>query len=63
MHAFDGSHKRYRSRFVPVLLLILVPLTFVSAQTFRGTILGTVTDPNGALVSGARVTRLRQSIP
>ena len=27
-----------------------------SAQTFRGTILGTVTDPNGALVSGAKVT-------
>src|SRR5256714_7206764 len=26
------------------------------AQTFRGTILGTVTDPNGALVPGAKVT-------
>ncbi len=38
--------------------LFLIPLltTVVSAQTFRGTILGTVTDPNGALVSGATVT-------
>ena len=26
------------------------------AQTFRGTILGTVTDPQGAVVSGAKVT-------
>ena len=27
-----------------------------SAQTFRGTILGTVSDPNGAVVPGAAVT-------
>jgi len=27
-----------------------------SAQTFRGTILGTVTDPNGAVVPAATVT-------
>src|SRR5262245_425228 len=38
------------------LLLILFLATALSAQTFRGTILGTVTDPNGAVVSGAKVT-------
>jgi hypothetical protein len=27
-----------------------------SAQTFRGTILGTVTDPNGAVVPAATIT-------
>jgi outer membrane receptor protein involved in Fe transport len=39
--------------FVVFLLLAAVSL---SAQTFRGTILGTVTDPSGAVVSGAKVT-------
>ncbi len=29
--------------------------TFVVGQTFRGTILGTVTDPSGAVVAGATV--------
>src|SRR5450755_1391452 len=40
-----------------VLLLVLLVLsaTFVSAQTFRGTILGTVSDTSGAVVSGATV--------
>ncbi len=40
------------------ILLAFVLLTAVSltAQTFRGTILGTVTDPSGAVVAGATVT-------
>ncbi len=42
--------------FVGGLLLILALALSASAQTFRGTILGTVTDPNGAVVSGATVT-------
>src|SRR5690349_22159806 len=37
------------------LIFILLFATAASAQTFRGTILGTVTDPNGAVVSGATV--------
>ncbi len=40
------------------LLLLFVSLLLASvapAQTFRGTILGTVTDPSGAVVSGATV--------
>ena len=41
------------SRFVLFLLLCTTPLL---AQTFRGTILGTVSDPQGAVVPGAKVT-------
>jgi len=40
------------SRFVLFFLLCATPLV---AQTFRGTILGTVTDPQGAVVPGAKV--------
>lgn len=36
--------------------LILLVSVSLSAQTFRGTILGTVTDASGAVVSGAKVT-------
>ena len=35
--------------------MLLLAATLVSAQTFRGTILGTVTDTSGAVVSGATV--------
>ena len=38
---------------VALVCLFAVPL---SAQTFRGSILGTVTDPNGAVVPEATVT-------
>ena len=44
---------RLRSSLVFLLLLISASLI---AQTFRGTILGTVTDPQGAVVPGAKVT-------
>lgn len=47
------------SRFIATLILVFTFVvsfsTPLSAQTFRGTILGTVTDPNGAVVAGARV--------
>src|SRR5215813_5645497 len=43
-------------KFSFALISIVLLATAVSAQTFRGTILGTVTDPNGAVVSGATVT-------
>ncbi len=39
-----------------ILVTVLVTATALFAQTFRGTVLGTVTDPSGALVSGAKVS-------
>jgi hypothetical protein len=39
-----------------VLVFVLLAVAGLSAQTFRGTILGTVTDPSGAVVAGAKVT-------
>jgi outer membrane receptor protein involved in Fe transport len=54
---FKGENMRARILRVSVLLgLAVLAAVSVSAQTFRGTILGTVTDPSGAVVSGAQVT-------
>ena len=39
-----------------ILVSVLLSTTALLAQTFRGTILGTVTDASGAVVSGAKVT-------
>jgi Carboxypeptidase regulatory-like domain/TonB-dependent Receptor Plug Domain len=38
------------------LVFILLAAASLSAQTFRGTILGTVNDPSGAVIAGAKVT-------
>jgi Carboxypeptidase regulatory-like domain/TonB dependent receptor len=38
------------------LVLVLLAAVSLSAQTFRGTILGTATDPSGAVLPGAKVT-------
>jgi outer membrane receptor protein involved in Fe transport len=38
------------------LAFVLLTALSLAAQTFRGTILGTVTDPSGAVVAGATVT-------
>jgi hypothetical protein len=52
------SRRNRAPRFTLVLLFALACLSAapLSAQTFRGTILGTITDPNGAVVPGAKVT-------
>jgi hypothetical protein len=39
-----------------VVMFVLLAAVSLSAQTFRGTILGTVTDAQGAVVAGAKVT-------
>ncbi|MGC1228480.1 MAG: carboxypeptidase regulatory-like domain-containing protein, partial [Candidatus Sulfotelmatobacter sp.] len=39
-----------------VLVFVFLAAISLSAQTFRGTILGTVTDPSGAVIAGAKVT-------
>ena len=39
-----------------VLVFVLLTATSLWAQTFRGTILGTVTDASGAVIAGANVT-------
>ena len=46
---------RLRIRF-PFLLVILVDVVFLSAQTYQGRILGTISDSSGAVVAGAKVT-------
>ena len=55
------TRRHSSSKFVALCLaaaivLITTLASHTSAQTFRGTILGTVTDPNGAVVPGAIVT-------
>src|SRR5512147_693332 len=39
-----------------ILFMVVLGLGTLSAQSFRGTIVGTVTDNSGALVSGAQVS-------
>src|ERR1700757_5207748 len=48
------SGVRVFSRFV-LILFVLLPI-FASAQSFRGSIRGKITDPTGSLVVGAKVT-------
>ena len=43
-----------RVRMIPTVIFLAAGM--LAAQTFRGTILGTVTDPSGAVLSGAKVT-------
>lgn len=47
-------HTSFASKFWMAIIFMSLSGVLV-AQTFRGTILGTVTDPTGAVVSGARV--------
>src|SRR5581483_9102868 len=43
-------------RVIMAVVVILLLASALNAQTFRGTILGTITDQSGAVVSGAKVT-------
>jgi carboxypeptidase family protein/TonB-dependent receptor-like protein len=58
-HRAGVRSQKSKGEFMRVrMVLAFVMLTAASlvAQTFRGTILGTVTDPSGAVVTGAKVT-------
>lgn len=46
----------FRSGIIVLTFLLIAAATSASAQEFRGTISGSVTDPNGAAVAGATVT-------
>src|SRR5271165_4266442 len=39
-----------------LIAIVLLPVSFASAQSFRGSIRGTVTDPSGSVIVGAKVT-------
>jgi len=54
--ASNGNLVRPGRPHLQLLLVILASTVSLSAQTFRGTILGTVTDQNAAVVPGATVT-------
>jgi len=47
---------RWRQAFPALLALLLLVSVPALAQTFRGSINGTITDPSGAVIPGARVT-------
>ena len=46
----------FRSGIIVFTFSLIAAATSASAQEFRGTISGSVTDPNGAAVAGATVT-------
>src|SRR6266705_1792464 len=52
----QSSKRRTKMKLRLALLIVVFSAAGLMAQTFRGTILGTVTDPSGAVVSGAKVT-------
>src|SRR5579862_3322617 len=54
-HCAARKHRRIIMKIRLFLGIFLLTAVGLSAQTFRGTILGTVTDPSGAVVSGAKV--------
>ena len=50
----SSNFRRTACLFLAMIVLVFV--STISAQEFRGTISGTITDPNGAVVPGATVT-------
>lgn len=52
----EPSRKHWAALMLAVYALIIALAAPLAAQTFRGTILGTVSDPNGAVVPDANVT-------
>src|SRR5438445_13396618 len=48
--------RRIPMRVRMILAFVILAASSLLAQTFRGTVLGTVTDASGAVVAGAKVT-------
>src|SRR4029077_2192783 len=53
--------KKIMKQFLVVLLSVLFLVVPANAQTFRGAINGTVTDPSGAVVPGAQIKATNKS--
>src|SRR5882672_5859764 len=49
------ARETFKMKFQVAVAFVVVAVASLTAQTFRGTILGTVTDPTGAVVAGAQV--------
>ncbi|MGH9928775.1 MAG: carboxypeptidase-like regulatory domain-containing protein [Pyrinomonadaceae bacterium] len=59
IEVFTATHRslsRNACASAAAIFLLMALASTLSAQTFRGSILGTVTDPNGAVLPGATVT-------
>ncbi len=50
------ANRKWVPAFLTALALLLFPAAPLMAQTFRGSINGTITDPSGAVIAGAKVT-------
>ncbi len=55
MHSFHFLSAKNRTLYALFVFLLVSLATVTNAQTFRGAISGTVTDPTGAALSGAAV--------
>jgi hypothetical protein len=56
MNNSSGPHALYACRLLLIALICAIATALVPAQTFYGSIVGTVTDQSGATISGANVT-------
>ena len=54
--AGSSRHRRVLPALLAGLILVAAPASTVFAQAVTGTLLGTVTDSSGAVVTGAKVT-------
>ncbi len=48
------ARETFKMKFRMTVAFVMMAVASLAAQTFRGTILGTVADPTGAVVAGHR---------
>ena len=56
MHKSNASHRTSAILILKIGVAALLFITSAWAQSFRGSIRGTVTDPTGSVIAGAKVT-------